>query len=713
MTLHLAVCFHFSQPLAERAGTASRLSYRGLVEVLQRHPKLKFNLSLGGALLHALHWLDPETLESLRAGVRAGQFTVLGSTYAGTLLSACDGWDNAQQLALHRALMLEEFGAAPTVFANPGGAFSPQMAPLLATGGYAAMIVEGRLLRQAGVALPLVYGLRQGDHALGLLWAEESMAARLCAAAWYRRPELLERGLDELAALPRTSELLPLLALDADAFGVWAHEKGLDPRADWEGMDQVLAQLERRAEVELVGLENLAEPALFIEGLPEGWGATLDRAAALEPAGEAQPFADWPDYMRRSPTVIHFRRLHNAVRNRLTAIGSAWADPGWAAPPPESLPEACAALYRSAIRTFCLHQYRFGQPGQGGRGRPEWEGVAATFALARAAEIAEGQRQPGAPARASIEDVTGDGEDEILLEDHRHLIVLSHFGGRVVYWFDLVNGAQHVGNPWAVPEGRYRTDVTLMQGVASLPAWSALPPWDQPPPQEEAALGRRGTFLPDGLTAELGSVLPYWPLATGAPLQVGRPVRRRALNDFVRLEDEPVLPADPELDFRLEEGGVTFLRFFGYRLAMTKNVRLTPDGLRVNYRFHNAHHEPRRVRLEIVSEIAPDGQRLLAASPDTLAPVVAGGPQPGVHNILSGTAILSRASRASSEPPAFTPGLLAVEVAQRFEFNLGPGKAETLTLRLQVLSEHEQGLLRGGLKRISGWPPAAHEAAGA
>ena len=393
-------------------------------------------------------------------------------------------------------------------------------------------------------------------------------------------------------------------------------------------------------------------------------------------------------------------------------MGSAWPALGGAAPPPESLPEACATLYRSAIRTFCLHQYRFGQPGQGGRGRPEWEGVAATFALARAAEIAEGQLQPGAPARASIEDVTGDGEDEILLEDHRRLIVLSHFGGRVVYWFDLVDGAQHVGNPWAVPDGPYRTDVALIQGVASLPAWSALPPWDQPLPQQEAAPGRRGVFLPEGLIAELGSELPYWPLPDGMPQQVGRPVRRRALNDFVRLDDQAVLPADSELDFRLEEGGVTFLRFFGYRLEMTKNVRLTPDGLRVNYRFHNAGHEPRRVRLEIVSEMAPDGQRLLAASPDALAPVVAGGAQPGVHNTLSGTAILSRASRASSEPTAFSAGLLAVEVAQRFEFNLGPGKAETLTLRLQVLSEHEQGLLRGGLKRIGGWPPAAQEAGG-
>jgi hypothetical protein len=36
---------------------------------------------------------------------------------------------------------------------------------------------------------------------------------------------------------------------------------------------------------------------------------------------------------------------------------------------------------------------------------------------------------------------------------------------------------------------------------------------------------------------------------------------------------------------------------------------------------------------------------------------------------------------------------------------LGSGKAETLTLRLQVLSEHEQGLVRGGLKLAAGWPP--------
>ncbi len=706
MTLRLALCFHFSQPLAERAGTASRLCYRGLIEALGRHPDLKFNISLSGALLHALHWLDPETLESLRQGFRSGQFTLLGSTYAANLLAACDDWDNAQQLALHRALMLEEFGTSPSVFANVGGAWAPHMAPLLAASGYTASIVDGRMLRQAGVTLPLVYGLRQGDRVLGLLWAEEALGERVCAAAWYRRPELLERSLAAVAGLPRTDELLPVLALEADSFGAWALGNGLDPRADWDGLEQVLAQFGQRAGVELVGLENLAEPALTIEGALGGWGGALDRAAALEPAGEMQPFADWRDYLRRSPTVIHFRRLHNAVRNRLTAIGSAWADPGWVAPPPESLPGACATLYRSAIRTFCLHQFRFGQPGFAGRGQPEWEGVAATFALARAAEIAEGPHQPGAPPRASIEDVTGDGEDEILLEDHHHLIILSHFGGRVVYWFDLVDGAQHVGNPWAVPEGRYRTDVTLIQGSGSLPDWRELPPWDRPSPLEEAAPGRRRPFMSDELIAELGPLLPYWPAPGGATQHAGRPVRRRALNDFLQLDDQPVLPADAELDFRLEEGGVTFLRFFGYRLEMTKHVRLAPDGLRVNYRFHNAHDEPHRVKLEIVSEIAPDGQQLLAASADSLEPVVARGPQPGVRNTLSGEVILSRASRALSAAPAFSPGLLAVEIAQRFEFILGPGKAETLTLRLQVLSEHEQGLLRGGLKRIGGWPPA-------
>ncbi len=703
MTLRLALCFHFHQPLSERAAMAARLGYRGVIAALEHHPDLTVNLCLGGPFVHALHWLDPPLLEAVRLGVARGQFVLLGSTYAGSLLAACDEWDNAQQLALHRTLMAEEFGIQPAVFGNSGHAWNANMTSTLLAAGYHAAIVDGRMLQAAGVALPLVYGVTQGEQPLALLWADESLAARFNAAAWFHRPELLWARLDELGAQPGAGDMLPLISLDGDSIGWWASQNGLDPRADWRGLERALDALAQRPGLQFVGLKDLDPPDLFLEGLTSGWSSDLDREAAAEPAPET--FTDWPDYMRRAPAILQFRRLHNAVRNRLTAIGSAWADPGWVAPAPETLAEACAALYRAAIRTYCIHQYRYGWPGIGGKGHPEWEGVAGTFALARAAEIAEGSLTAGAPVRASIEDVTGDGEDEILLEDHRHLVVLSHFGGRVVYWFDLVDGAQHVGNPWAVPQGRYRTDVTLIQEDApGLDGWFP-PPWNDPAAEDEAAPGRRAPLMPAWLTAELGARVPFWPRVDAPQPALGRPARRRAVNDFIYLDDQAALPADSELDFRLEQGGVTFLRFFGYHLEMTKNIRLLPDGLRVNYRFHNAHHDLRRIKLAVVSEVAPDGHLLLSLAADSLVPVLANGQQPGIRNMRSGTVITCRASRPTVAPPSFTPGLLAIEMTQTFEFVLGPGKAETLALRLQVLSEHEQGLVRGGFKRLASWPP--------
>jgi Glycosyl hydrolase family 57 len=703
MTLRLALCLHFHQPLSERAAMAARLGYRGLITALEHHPELTVNLCLGGSFVHALHWLEPSLLEAVRLGVARGQFVLLGSTYASSLLAACDDWDNAQQLALHRALMAEEFGIQPAVFGNTEHVWDANMPSTLVAAGYRAAIVDGRMLQGAGVAQPLVYGVRQGEQPLALLWADESLAARFNAAAWFHRPDLLTPRLDELDNESGAEAMLPLISLDADKLGWWASQNGLDPRADWRGLELALEALEQRAGLRFAGLKDLEPPDLFLEGLTSGWSSDLDRQAAAVPGPEV--FADWPDYMRRSPAVHQFRGLHNAVRNRLTAVGSAWADPGWVAPAPETLPEACATLYRAAIRTYCIHEYRFGCPGIGGKGHPEWEGVAGTFALARAAEIAEGPLALGAPVRASIEDVTGDGEDEILLEDHRHLLVLSHFGGRVVYWFDLVDGAQHVGNPWAVPQGRYRTDVAIMQEeLPSLDTWQP-PSWNDPPAQDESAPGRRAALMPEWLLAELGARVPFWPRVDAPQPAAARPARRRAVNDFVYLDDQPALPADAELDYRLEEGGVTFLRFFGFQVEMTKNIRLLPDGLRVNYRFQNAQREVRRVKLAVVSEVAPDGHLMLSLGAESLVPVFANAQQPGIRNLRSGTVITCRASRPTVVPPTFALGLLAIEMTQIFEFTLGPGKAETLALRLQVLSEHEQGLIRGGFKRLAEWPP--------
>src|SRR5215203_5503713 len=109
MPLSLALVFHFNQHTNENVAIATRACYRGLLTVLRAHPQLKFNLHLSGTLLRAWPWFDPESLALVRAGIAAGQFELLGSTYAQNVPYASDDWDNAQQIALHREVLRELF----------------------------------------------------------------------------------------------------------------------------------------------------------------------------------------------------------------------------------------------------------------------------------------------------------------------------------------------------------------------------------------------------------------------------------------------------------------------------------------------------------------------------------------------------------------------------------------------------------------------------
>src|SRR4030042_521444 len=111
MTLRLALCFLFHQPLGEHAERAGRICYRGVLDVLRNHPRLKFNLMLSGTLLDALCWFDPPFLEAVRSGLQDGRFRLLGSTYAQALLLALEDGDIARQIAVHRATLKKFFDA--------------------------------------------------------------------------------------------------------------------------------------------------------------------------------------------------------------------------------------------------------------------------------------------------------------------------------------------------------------------------------------------------------------------------------------------------------------------------------------------------------------------------------------------------------------------------------------------------------------------------
>jgi hypothetical protein len=280
--------------------------------------------------------------------------------------------------------------------------------------------------------------------------------------------------------------------------------------------------------------------------------------------------------------------------------------------------------------------------------------------------------------------VTGDGEDEILLRRGDHLIILSPSGGRLLHWFDLRRGQLHVGNPLAVPIGSLLIEARSPE-FASLPDdW--LPKEDDPLPESKPEGGeRRLTRLAkEHLPLECGP-LPIWPRPRSAALKPSLPARRRALNDFFSLDGGPEEIAEPRLDFRLADGAVTFLRFFGYRLRMVKRVSLTARGVRAIYRFRNVNQRPVHVRMRLVSEVCPDYLTVFDSHGRPYEPVTIGPRHsPALKNSKTGTVLVSHISRPTSEPAASHPGILAYELDQTVAFTVEPGRIEVVVARLDL-----------------------------
>jgi hypothetical protein len=687
MTLRLALCFLFHQHLGEPAARASRIVYRGLLDALHNHSRLKINLMLSGTLCDALCWFDAPLLQTVRRGVEEGRFRLLGSTYAQNLLPACDDGDNRRQIELHRSTLNKYFGAEPAAFWAPHRAWTGRIAPYLADAGYRILPLEGRTLQAAGACEPRVFSHPGAD--LRCVWDDAPARARFTYAAWYGRETALRETLAAWRAHPAADRLFPVISEDAAAFGLWGYDAGLDPRADLIGLDRLLDSLEREENLELAFLEDAPAADSALDREPDGWGEDLDRVLAEADAPlHEEGYTNWADFSSRAPKLKHFRRIHSGVRARLCAAERILAQSG--------SPEPGRRLFALAGQTYCAHQAEFGAPGAGGRGDPVWEGVCAAIAVAKAAELACGMQTPSG---GMIDDLTGDGEDEILLGGGGQAAILSVYGGRLLFWVDVRSGSLHIGNPLPAATGSLYIEAQTPDYAPVPDDWlpAGTDPLGaallEPPP------GRRCNRLARAHLPTESDPLPYWPRPQSPKLRPALPVRRRALNDFLSLDDGSEEPSEPRLDFRLAKGAVTFLRFFGYRLEMTKRIRLIENGLRVVYRFRNANSRPVKLRLRTVSELCPDYQTALDSPGQALAPVRVG-PRghPGILNLRTNRALVCRASRHPDEPAIFHPGVLAWEVEQTFALTVAAGRTEMLILRwnLQEAGQRAQGVLPDG-----------------
>jgi hypothetical protein len=682
MPLSLALVFHFNQHTSEYTEVADRACYRGLLNVLRAHPKLKFNLHFSGTLLRALNWFGPETLGLVRAGLADGQFELLGSTYAQNVPHACDDWDNAQQIGLHRAVLEEFFGAKPVVFWNSERCWRQSLVPVIAEGGYTATLVEDHILRAAGITERVPVSTTFNGQSLITICDDTELRERLNYAAWFGRRAQLFKYLKRLAARPGSKNFLVAYAEDAEAMGLWGWEKGYLPHSAWAHLDALLSGFDESREWSLVHLSTVRAPQA-VESLPDGSAQWMDRALAdARLPYHEDGYQNWFDFIARSPKVEYFGKLYAVVRARLQMLGSVRQDPGF----PRPARDPTDTFYRQAIETFCHHQYEFGCIGVGGRGDWGWENVRAAFLFARLAEIAE-EPHP----RIWIEDINGDGSDEQMLCDGWNLAVLTAHGGRLIYWFDLAEGRQWAGNQLAIPHAPYQNGATKQPALTPAPrVWlpdsfdADLRPW-RSLRKKEPAPTRLGARLPEWVFERKSESLTVYPKRMRRP-GAHSPLRAQTglLSDHVVLDARDDFAPDYLFDYRLEPEGVfCYLNYLTPSVVIEKRVRQISDGLVFHYTLENQGKAPHRLQLLVSSEMCPDYAEALAGGREALGFATFEDRWPGVLNRRTRRGLLLKPSREWTRLE-HTENLLALEVWLTFEFELAPCSAQTFEIELSI-----------------------------
>lgn len=99
--------------------------------------------SLSGVAVEMMRTYAPEALESFRALSRTGCVEFLGETYYHSLASLYDPREFREQVRLHTALMVREFGVRPTVFRNTELIYNDDIGRAVGDLGFSAVLAEG------------------------------------------------------------------------------------------------------------------------------------------------------------------------------------------------------------------------------------------------------------------------------------------------------------------------------------------------------------------------------------------------------------------------------------------------------------------------------------------------------------------------------------------------------------------------------------------
>lgn len=303
MAVNFVFCVHNHQPVDNFDHVMQKVyadAYRPFLEVMQRHPKIKFCAHFSGPLLE---WIEKNRLETfmiLRAMADAGRLELLGGGFYEPIFSMLPDADVLGQVEMMSRYLRRHFGAEAHGLWIPERVWEPGYPSLLAKTGAQYAVLDDFHFRAAGLRDDELRSWFLTEDR-GNLFRVFPLREALRYSIPFRDPEWTVQYLRSQPA-----DSVVVYADDGEKFGSWPRTKKHCYEDGW--LERFLRALEEAPEVRTTTFrEALALPSAGRVYLPACSYREMGEWSMLP--GEQREFERWVEEVRklgRFDAVKHF-----------------------------------------------------------------------------------------------------------------------------------------------------------------------------------------------------------------------------------------------------------------------------------------------------------------------------------------------------------------------------------------------------------------------